>query len=272
MNTYMMSLGQLVNSDTSKSINAFSALLPTGSFYSYFGTWWIKLSLLIDKIWYKTIDNYKLGNIKTEDFRKQISKQLGIKPTDEQFDAAWNAMSVISEETSTDIVDLIRTQKNCFNISIISATNELHIDYITSEIDKVLVTNGLPKLHENDKFRITTSCAEKTLSLKKLTQKTMSNIEFDDGANYFGDYISFHTSITHINTRCIPLRSLKDINQTINDKEKLNNLHQSDVTKEKTHELGEPITEQNEVTPLNLESKTVVRRPQVNAKPSCVIV
>lgn len=234
MNTYMMSLGQLVNSDINKSINAFGALLPKDSFYSYLGTWWIKLSLLIDKVWYKTIDNYKRGDvtITTEVFRKRICKQLGIKATDDQFDNAWNAMCAISDETAKEISDLIKIQQDHnFNISIISVTNELHINYVISTIDAILQRENLPPLHTNEGFKITPSCAQNTLSFSEL-----ANVAIQEHG--FTNIISLHKSIANAGiSQCIPSYSLKEITTNIK------NLNQPTIIKQEEKVLEAKGTE-----------------------------
>lgn len=176
---YLIPLGNLVSSDLTKSVAAFSNILANESYFPYLTTARIYSALLIDKVYYKTIDSYKLGEINTSEFKDKISYQLGIKQSD-KFESAWNAMCELTEEAKENITIFFQhQQKEKFKISIISATNPLQYNYLISELNKELTENNLLEISKNPNVYIKTSFEEHNLSLSELAKLAIKENSWD---------------------------------------------------------------------------------------------
>jgi hypothetical protein len=151
-NIYVLSLGQLVESQESKSVQAFSEILQEQKGYSSFWALGIVYKeLLIDKIYHHTIDSYLVGNITTDEFKVKLSSQLGIKETD-KFCLAWNAMCEFSEETLKKIDNIISLQNKVhFEVQIVSTTNPMQFYFIQENLDKNLDAQFTHSFEEGEK-------------------------------------------------------------------------------------------------------------------------
>ena len=190
---YIFSLGQLAASNLTKSVAAFSAVLEKESNFPFFTTTRIYASLAADQIYYKTIDNYKLGNINSDEFKTRISNQLGIKESDE-FENAWNSMCELTPEASKKIVNVFALQqKEHFKLCIVSATNPLQYDYTIKSINVQLEKLDLQHIDENPNVKIVTSFKENTLSLPELARVAIQKNGWDSDEY---NIISFDNRLT----------------------------------------------------------------------------
>lgn len=179
INVYLFSLGGLVKSDMNKSIKAFSNLVAKESSLPYFSTVWVYYSLFMDTSYYKTIDNYKLGKINSDEFKSKISSQLGIKESNE-FESAWNAMCELTPEAAEKIVRILTQQQERFKLGIMSATNPLQYDYIISSVNKKLKDANLPNIDDNHGVTVVTSFEEHNLQLLELAKMAIQENGWDD--------------------------------------------------------------------------------------------
>lgn len=187
---YITPLGYLIKPNINKSIKAFSDLIANNY---YFPSLAIKFFLFIDYAYYRTIDNYKLGNINTEEFRSKIAYQLGIEKST-KIDSAWNAMCELSPETLHNIAKIFQLQqKEGYKIVIISATNPLQYNYVSAGINQELKDSGCVDLELNPDISIATSFTKHTLDLNKLAEIAIKNKKWNS-SEY--NIISFDSRIT----------------------------------------------------------------------------
>lgn len=185
---YLIPLGSLVSSNLTKSVAAFSNILANESYFPYLATARIYSALLIDKVYYKTIDSYKLGEINTSEFKDKISYQLGIKKSD-KIESAWNAMCELTEEAKENITIFFQHQQTeKFKISIISATNPLQYNYLISELNKELTENNLLEISKNPNVYIKTSFEEHNLSLSELAKLAIKENGWDSDDYHITSY------------------------------------------------------------------------------------
>ena len=189
-NIYFMSLGGFTKTDLSKSVAAFGNLLTKKSSFPYFAEERIYLSLAIDKVYYKTIDSYKLGEIDTSEFKARISDQLGIKNSPE-IEAAWNTLCELPEEAKESISNFFQHQQTeQLKLCIVSATNPLQYNYVISEINKDLIRDNLLKITENPKIIIKTSFEEHNLALSELAKIAIAENNWDSSGYNIVSYDS----------------------------------------------------------------------------------
>lgn len=113
--------GVLMDIDYGLTISAFEKL-GAGNFKTQF-TQFQQSSLF---------DQFDKGIIREKEFREGIRELTGLKATDEEIDAAWNAMIVgIKEETIQFLSELYAENYNCF---LLSNTNFIHIKHITKNL------------------------------------------------------------------------------------------------------------------------------------------
>jgi len=69
-------------------------------------------------------DLYETGKISCEAFRAGLCERLGIRATDEVFDAAWNAMLL---DIPKNRLEFIKTLRKDFRVFLFSNTNAIHM-------------------------------------------------------------------------------------------------------------------------------------------------
>ncbi len=84
-------------------------------------------------------DDNETGRISPSEFRKGLKEIIGMEVSDEQLDEAWNALI---QEIPPHRVDFILSLKEKFKTSLLSNTNEIHIQNFEQSIDERL---GLEK-------------------------------------------------------------------------------------------------------------------------------
>ena len=66
---------------------------------------------------------YQTGKLDTEQFRNEIRKVAGVKMSDEEFDAAWNAMLVGIPKERTELLKVLSKR---YKLYMLSNTSEMH--------------------------------------------------------------------------------------------------------------------------------------------------
>lgn len=193
---YFVSLGELVKSDITKSIYAFSDLLAKESSFPYFTTARVAGSFAIDYVYYKTIDSYKLGKIDTNEFKVRISEQLGIKNSPE-IETAWNAMCELTEEAKEIIFEFFEHQATeHFKLCIVSSTNPLQYNYVVDQINIKLKADNLLSIIGNSRVVIKTSFEEHNLLLPELAKTAIVENNWDSTKYHI---ISYDSRLTEEN-------------------------------------------------------------------------
>ena len=77
-------------------------------------------------------DDYETGKISSQKFRDSLKMHLPNNVTDQQINAAWNAMLL---ELPNERIKLLFELKIHFNIYLYSNTNEIHIKHFRSYLD-----------------------------------------------------------------------------------------------------------------------------------------
>lgn len=124
---------------THKSVSAFAKLLAKDSYFSenlYLP--YVYWNLAVDHFHYHTIENYKLGNISTDEFRKKIQDQLGSNFEQVEFDHAWNEMCEVSLQDAIRIRKIFWLAKMVnLKIYLVSFSNPLQFDYIKEQLQSI---------------------------------------------------------------------------------------------------------------------------------------
>ena len=204
---YVASKGQLVGSKIEKSTKAFSSMLQQQQNFSY--TWaytQINIALFMDTYKHHSIDQYRNGTIDTATFKNKIASQLGIEKTDE-FEPAWNKMCEFSEDTTQRMVKLFQLQeKEHFTLLIVSASNPMHNDYVSENLNSLLEENNLPTTDQNPQLFILHSFERHTLSLEELARIAIRENHLDVADNQI---ISIHSSISNLNLEYAEFSSME---------------------------------------------------------------
>lgn len=189
-NIYFISLGEFSKTDITKSVSAFSDLLEKESSFPYLTKARVASSLFMDKVYYKTIDSYKLGDIDTSEFKARISDQLGVKNSPE-IETAWNAMCELTEEAKVDIFNFFQHQQiEQFKLCIVSSTNTLQYNYVINEINEDLIEDNLLGVLANPNIVIKTSFEEHSLSLAELAKIAIAENNWDSSDYHLISYDS----------------------------------------------------------------------------------
>jgi|GEM_PF-3928302 len=183
----LISLGQLLGTDLSKSVKAFAGILEQQNKRWLFGCLSpessIKAALLLDAKYYGTIDKYKRGEIDFNKFHESLDSQIGIKTTTEQFKNAWNAMCTVGDKEIGDIKALHELQKQRgFELCVISSTNESQSNFIKQQ----LAANGI-------EIPVVTSFENHSLDLKQLAKIALRD-KYTEGDKV----ISLHNAVSNI--------------------------------------------------------------------------
>lgn len=121
--------GVIINIDYSLLIEAFSKIgLP--HFEAYFS----------QKEQKKLFDLYEKGMISSQDFREELKKQCKPGTTDAAIDSAWNAMLLDLPKERLDLLLHIKGKHRTF---LLSNTNEIHMIFINSYLQKQFEINSL---------------------------------------------------------------------------------------------------------------------------------
>lgn len=114
--------GVIINIDYSLLIDAFSKIgLP--HFEAYFS----------QKEQKKLFDIYEKGLISSQSFRDELKKQCKPGTTNEEIDAAWNAMLL---DLPLQRLDLLMKVKKNYRTFLLSNTNEIHMLFINDYLTK----------------------------------------------------------------------------------------------------------------------------------------
>lgn len=134
----LLSLGQLVQSDFQKSIDAFTEVRREQN--SLLAGLFVKIKLLIDTLFTHVIKNYKSGKLDDDTFLKKITSKLNLKDqasSKEKVKTAWNAMTTISEPQIEEIRKLATLQQeHGTHLIIVGHTNPLHHQHIMEQLEK----------------------------------------------------------------------------------------------------------------------------------------
>ncbi|MCD6034737.1 MAG: hypothetical protein K0R63_478 [Rickettsiales bacterium] len=136
----LVSLGQIVQSDLSKSVDAFTQALGGG----FFDSLKVKAALLWDSSPFgpNTIDNGKKGNLTDAQFRAAINAQLGSALDDATFDRCWNAMcDTITDEVAKQLKEAEQFAKEKgIEFAVPSATNPIQFNFIKQALTDKAIT------------------------------------------------------------------------------------------------------------------------------------
>ena len=154
-----VTLGQLVDTDINRTTKAFSDL----GIKSYHMLW--QYGPLM-----KHIDLYKLGDITTTEFRTRINQLFNCEIAKADFLKAWNAMSVVTDESAQKFQDLLKLLDQKVEFRIVGNTNPIHWSSISQQLmEKGFTDQEIEKI----KSRTTLSFANHALN-ELLLDKTLS--------------------------------------------------------------------------------------------------
>lgn len=74
----------------------------------------------------KSLQLFEVGGIPEAEFRSRLQEIAGIKVSDEQFDAAWNALLLDYPE---DRIRMVQSLSKDFRVFLLSNTNSIHCRY-----------------------------------------------------------------------------------------------------------------------------------------------
>ena len=144
---FIVSLGQLVESNQSASVKAFADLLVRNNKFfnwlrpnkisNFLAFSFVSLALIYDNFFSKNIDRYKSGGINSAQFKLNIGRLLGLKSiTESEFFGAWNAMCHIAPAQIEKLKNTCNSlsKSNDIQILCISATNPAHLQHIQAQI------------------------------------------------------------------------------------------------------------------------------------------
>lgn len=84
-----------------------------------------KYKILIDS---GLFDNFELGTISQNEFRKGLNNIFEVNLSDEVFDNCWNAMIASYPEKNNPFLENLKTEG--YNLYILSNTNKTHVEYL----------------------------------------------------------------------------------------------------------------------------------------------
>jgi glucose-1-phosphatase len=90
-------------------------------------------------------EQYEIGSISSDAFRKGLQDICGLKVSDSDFDHAWNSMLV---DIPGNRLELLKTLRKKFRLFLLSNTNEIHLDYLSDYMLKNYGFNGIDPLFE----------------------------------------------------------------------------------------------------------------------------
>lgn len=114
-------LSQFIKIEPMKTIAAFEAM-GVNKYAMLFSLWWPWSGLNT------AIESYRLGHIDTETFKKEVGVLFPQTENHPDFEAAWNAMCDVSDNTILHAIDA--QLENNTQVYLISSTNPLHFEHI----------------------------------------------------------------------------------------------------------------------------------------------
>ncbi|HSI89460.1 MAG TPA: HAD family phosphatase [Adhaeribacter sp.] len=121
--------GVIINIDYQKTIDAFKKLSAEGNTIEF-----------NQKAQSGLFDDYETGRISDDEFRKQLRQHYQVHGSDEQIDAAWNAMLF---DIPKERIELLRNLGAKYRIFLLSNTNAIHM----AAFNQIVKTShGIPSL------------------------------------------------------------------------------------------------------------------------------
>lgn len=172
----MLSQGQFVGCDITKSIEEFSNLIATKFNWSYlFSNIYVQFLLWTND---SVITQYKKGFISTENFVNSLISILSLEENDaESVKAAWNRMCEISPEKKKEISAIAKSQ---VDVLIVSYSNELHREYISQQLNNIFSENNLPNYESNSHFLIYSPKTPTVVAIEDLTCEAISRFGLNE--------------------------------------------------------------------------------------------
>lgn len=90
----------------------------------------------------KLFEDFEMGKITPNDFRRTIAQQLPNKIADQEIDAAWNALLI---GFRTERFDLLHEVKKHYRLYLLSNTNQIHYK---SYMNELIVQNQYAMFHK----------------------------------------------------------------------------------------------------------------------------
>lgn len=183
MTTYVfMALDQLVRSDQTKSINAFSKIVSEELGISLSAARRHIMEALLKDNAKEHIEAYKLGEINTQEFKQKLSHQLAISERSD-FENAWNVMCDI--DNTQDAFTLFKIQEYTpINFYFVSSTNQLQFDHITNQLNRLLSHYNKPSMAENPELTFVNSFTEHELDKSSLADLAVKRDNLDQVTNH----------------------------------------------------------------------------------------
>jgi glucose-1-phosphatase len=105
--------GVIININYQKAIDAFKKLSKENCTIEF-----------NQKVQSKLFDDLETGRISEEEFRNQVRECYQVEGTDEQIDAAWNAMLL---DIPAERIELLQKLKKKYRLFLLSNTNAIHL-------------------------------------------------------------------------------------------------------------------------------------------------
>ncbi|MHC2993765.1 HAD family hydrolase [Pontibacter sp. HJ8] len=126
--------GVIINLDYDKSIRALEQYCPNGRSIEY-----------SQRAQSQIFDLFETGNAGPEEFRNELRQAYQLEATDEQIDAAWNAMLL---DIPAERIELLRELGNKYRIFLLSNTNAIHMKRFNEMVEHSFTIPSLDSLFE----------------------------------------------------------------------------------------------------------------------------
>jgi glucose-1-phosphatase len=93
----------------------------------------------------KLFDDFERGQIQASAFRDGLRLQLGLTPTDDEMDKAWNAMLLDLPAERLELLSRLKTARRTF---LLSNTNQIHVRCFERAVYDAYGMQGLKPLFE----------------------------------------------------------------------------------------------------------------------------
>ena len=113
--------GVLWHVDLGRSEAAFRALQPKAGEYP-------KVEYNYSDAALNAFDQYEMGNLADGVFREALRGEFHVQASDDEIDAAWNAM--IDQGPITTSIAILKQVRRTHRVFLLSNTNSIHIDYV----------------------------------------------------------------------------------------------------------------------------------------------
>ncbi|MEO6882484.1 MAG: HAD family phosphatase [Bacteroidia bacterium] len=97
----------------------------------------------------KIFDDFEKGLISAAEFRNTLRKISDKNWSDAQIDAAWNAMLLDFPEKRLQLLEKLKSR---YRLSLLSNTNEIHINYFSNYLQKTFGIADLSNVFEKEYF------------------------------------------------------------------------------------------------------------------------